>query len=80
MLLETSRICAWPVAFYNNFDKHNGDKRLFVREGPEDGIVFSNILQPPTGSVRNSSYFSNVWLRNFCRRISMETCAEIGDP
>ena len=56
MLLATSRICARPVTFCNNFDKYNG------REGPEGNIAFSNVLQSPTGSVGNSSHFSNVRL------------------
>ena len=59
MLLATSRIRARPVTFYNNVDKYNG------REGPEGDIVFSNVLQSPTRSVGNSSYFSNVRLRDF---------------
>ena len=49
MLLATTRICARPVAFYNNFDKYNR------KEVPEDDIVCSNVLQSPTGSVVNSS-------------------------
>ena len=59
MLLATSRICARPVTFYNNFDKYNG------RERPQGNLVLSNVLQLPTGSVGNSSPFSNVWLRDF---------------
>ena len=61
MLLATSRIGARPVTFFSNFDKYNG------RERPEGDIVFSNILQSPTGtgSVANSSHFSNVGLRDF---------------
>ena len=51
ILLATSRICAMPVTFYNNFDKYNG------REGPRDDIVFSNVLQSPTKSIGNSSHF-----------------------
>ena len=39
MLLATSRFCARPVTFYNNFDKYNG------REWPEGDIVLSNVLQ-----------------------------------
>ena len=27
MLLATSRICARPVTFYNNFDKYSGGER-----------------------------------------------------
>ena len=52
MLLATSRICARPVTFKSNFDKYNG------RERPEGDIVFSNVLQSPTGSVGNSGHFS----------------------
>ena len=47
MLLATSRISARRVTFYNSFDKYNG------REGPEGDIVFSNVLQSPTGSAGN---------------------------
>ena len=56
MLLVTSRVCARSVTFYNNFDKYSG------REEPEGDVVFSNILQLPTGSVhvRNSIQLSSV--------------------
>ena len=60
MLLPTSRICPRPVTFYNNFDKY------IEREGLEGDIVFSDVLQSPTGSVGNSSHFSNVRLKEFC--------------
>ena len=40
MLLATTRICARPVAFYNNFDKYSG------RERPEVDIFFSNVYSP----------------------------------
>ena len=55
MLLATSRICARPVTFNSNFDKYNGKER------PEGDIVFSNVLQSPTGSVGNSNHFSTAW-------------------
>ena len=59
MLLATSRICARPVTFYNNFDKYNG------RERPEGGNVFSNVLQSPTGSVGSLSHLLNGRLLDF---------------
>ena len=40
MLLTTSRICARPVTFYNNFDKYNGNKCSFV-----SGQFFLNFVQ-----------------------------------
>ena len=59
MLLATSRIWARPVTFNNNFDKYN------ARKGPRVILSLVNVLQSPTGSVGNSSHFSNVRLRDF---------------